>query len=107
MYFVYGNDKNYNKYERQAELEKLGIALYMKYAALTFVSSFYDKETEIHLNKINLEVANTFIIYKHRSIVDKYIDLQPTPENFKMLSDALDRTRGDFFDLPGPKYEPG
>lgn len=53
-------------------------------------------KTEVYLNKINPEAENTFIIYKHRNIVDKYINLKPTKENFKMLSNALDKTQGDF-----------
>lgn len=63
------------------------------------------KKTEVYLNKINPEAENTFIIYKHRNIVDKYINLKPTKENFKMLSNALDKTQGDFFDLSEPDYE--
>ncbi|MBO9595385.1 MAG: hypothetical protein J7599_20960 [Niabella sp.] len=104
VYFVYGNSKRYNKPERQLQLEKLGHALKIKHTALTFVPSFYDKKTEIHLNKINPDAANTFIIYKHRRIVDKYIDLAPTPENFRTLSNALDRTQGDFFGLAEPMH---
>lgn len=105
VYFVYGNDKNYNKKERQKQLEKLGNALQLKNTALTFVPSFSDKETEANLNKINPKIENTFIIYKHRSIVDKYINLKPTDENFRMLAQALDKTQGAYFHLPEPEYE--
>ena len=105
VYFVYGSDKDYNKYQRLSQLEKLGSALNIQSTALTFVPSFYDKKTEVYLNKINPEAENTFIIYKHRNIVDKYINLKPTKENFKMLSNALDKTQGDFFDLSEPDYE--
>lgn len=105
VYFVYGSDKNYNKQERQTLLEKLGNELNLKNTALTFIPSFSDRATEVHLNKINPNVENTFIIYRHRSIVDKYIDLKPTSENFKTISNSLDRTQGDFFDLPEPKHK--
>ncbi len=105
VYFVYGNDKNYNQQERQAQLEKLGNELHLNSIALTFVPSFSDKATEAYLNNINPGVENTFIIYKHRSIVDKYIDLKPTPENFSVIATSLNRTQGDFFDLPEPAYE--
>lgn len=104
VYLVYGSDKNYDKFQRQEQLEKLGNELKIKNTALTFVPSFSDKSTEAHLNKINPNVENTFIIYKHRSIVGKYIDMKPTSENFKMISNSLDRTRGDFFDLPEPRH---
>jgi protocatechuate 3,4-dioxygenase beta subunit len=105
VYFVYGNEVFYSKQKRQTELEKLGTDLNIKNTALTFVPSFSDLETEVNLNKINPSVENTFIIYKHRNIVDKYINMKPTKENFKILSNSLDRTQGDFFDLPEPKYE--
>ncbi len=105
VYFVYGNDKNYNKNERQKQLEDLGNELKLKNTALTFVPSFSDKETEANLNKINPEVENTFIIYKHRNIVDKYTNLKPTIQNFKILLSSLDKTQGDYFDLPDPKHE--
>ena len=105
VYFVYGNGKNYNKRERQTQLEKLGNEVKIKNTALTFVPSFSDKATEAHLNKINPDAENTFIIYRHRSIVDKYIDLKSAPENFKIISRSLDRTQGDFFDLPEPRHD--
>lgn len=104
-YFVYGNNKNYAKKERQIELERIGIELNIHNTALTFVPSFSDKETEANLNKINPNVGNTFIIYKHRNIVDKYIDLKPTKENFKNIIKTLDKTQGDYFNLSEPKYE--
>lgn len=102
VYFVYGNEKNYNPAERQKLLESIGNELNLKNMALTFVPSFSDSATEANLNKINPEVENTFIIYKHRRIVDKYINLKPTEGNFKTLSSSLDKTQGEYFDLPEP-----
>jgi protocatechuate 3,4-dioxygenase, beta subunit len=104
-YFVYGNDKAYSKEARQKELEKVGKELNIKNTALTFVPSFTDKATEANLSNINPEVENTFIVYKHRTIVDKHVNLRPTPENFKKLSETLDRTKGDYFELGEPKHE--
>ena len=71
---------------------------------MTFVPSLGDKKSNLDLSKINPEVENTFIIYRHRSIIDKYIDIKPTQGNFKLLSGILDKTKGDFFDLSAPKY---
>lgn len=105
VYFVYGNEENYTRENRQKQLEELGRELNLKSTALTFVPSFFDPKTEAHLNKINPAVENTFIIYKHRSIVDKYVNIKPTPENFNLLSNALDQTKGDYFDLTEPKHE--
>ncbi len=105
VYFVYGNSIGYHKKERQEQLEALGRELGIRHSALTFVPSFTDKATEAHLNRVNPEAVNTFIIYKHRSIVDKYIDLKPGKENFSRISSSLDRTRGDHFDLPEPRHD--
>lgn len=100
VYFVYGNDHDYSKKERQDFLEQLGKELNIQNVALTFVPSFFDTETEANLNKINPEVKNTIIVYRHRNIVSKFINLKPLPENFKVISQSLDRTRGVYFDLP-------
>ena len=105
VYFVYGNENSYDKQKRQKQLEKLGIELNIKNTALTFVPSFSDQKTEANLNKINPSAENTFIIYKHRSIVGKYVDIKPTTQNFNSLSKTLDRTKGEYFDLPEPKHE--
>lgn len=104
-YFVYGNSKNYNRQTRQTELEKTGNELGLQTIALTYVPSFLDTESEANLNKINPEVDNTFIIYRHRTIIDKYINLQPTAENFRIISESLNKTKSDYFELPEPKHE--
>jgi len=57
------------------------------------------------LNKINPNVENTFIIYRHRNIIDKFINRQPITEYFQILPEKLDKTRGDYFYLPEPKFE--
>ncbi len=105
VYFVYGNETDYTKEIRQKELENIGIELNLKHIALTFVPSMKDTESEVHLNNINPTVENTFIIYRHRTIIDKFIDLKPTAENFRMLSTLLDKTKSEYFNLPEPKHE--
>ena len=104
-YFVYGNNKNYDKMLREKELETLGTRLNLKYLALTFVPSFEDENFDIDLNHINSEVENTFVIYKQSTIVRKFINLKPTKSNFEMMSNALDATQGDYFDLKAPKHD--
>lgn len=104
-YFVYGNSNNYDKYQRQSDLEKIGKELRLEKIALTFVPSFSDTESEAFLNKINPEVENTFVIYRHRTIVDKLINLKPTEDNFKKIAEVLNRTKSEYFDLPEPKHE--
>lgn len=103
-YFVYGNKKTYSKSNRQKKLEQLGIELNLKKVALTFVSSFSDTQSEVHLNKINPKVGNTIIIYRHRSIIGKFIDLRPTKENQNKISETLDKTESKYFNLTEPKH---
>ncbi|MCH6235562.1 intradiol ring-cleavage dioxygenase [Cognataquiflexum rubidum] len=100
-YFVYGNENGYSKSKRANELETIGRELNLQRTALTFVPSFSDSKREANLNKINPETGNTFIIYKNRRIVDKYLDLKANSKNFALISNSLDRSRGDFFDLDG------
>ncbi len=104
-YFVYGNSNNYNKHERQTELEKIGNELGLKKIALTFVPSFNDAESEAILNKINPAVENTFVIYRHRTIIDNYVNLKPTLENFIIITESLNKTKSAYFELPEPKHE--
>jgi len=104
-YFVYGSSKNFNKQTRQLELEKLGSELGVQKIALTFVPSFSDTKSEANLNKINSTVENTFIIYRHRTIVDKFINLKPTDKDFSKISEVLNKTKSDYFELPEPKHE--
>ena len=103
-YFVYGNDKSYNKDSRIKELEKIGKELNLKNIALTFVPSMTDTESEVNLNKIDPAVQNTFIIFKHRVIIDKFIELKATEENFKMISITLEKTKGTYFNLLEPAH---
>lgn len=99
-YFIYGNEKEFNQAARRDELETLGRELKLTHTALTFVPSFRDAKSETNLNEINPAVANTFVIYKHRSIIDKFVDLKADEKNFKRISLTLDKTKGEYFDLP-------
>jgi protocatechuate 3,4-dioxygenase beta subunit len=103
-YFVYGNENGYNKETRTKELEKIGNELNLKNIALTFVPSMTDTESEVNLNKINPAVENTFVIYRHRSIVDKFIELEPTADNFQIISNILDKTKSEYFNLQEPGH---
>ncbi len=104
-YFVYGNDKNYDKKVREKELERIGTELNLKNIALTFVPSMRDTESEVNLNKINPTVENTFIIFRHRAIIEKFIDLKATTENLKLISNTLDKTKGGYFNLSEPAHD--
>lgn len=105
VYFVYGNENKFDKQQRNGELENLGKELNLKKVALTFVPSFSDELSEIHLNNINPEVENTFIIYKRSNIIDKFINLKPNAENFEIISNRLNDSVNEYFDLPRPTKE--
>jgi len=100
VYFVYGNEAAYNKASREKELETLGRNLQLQNVALTFVPSFKDTESEIHLNKINPATQNTFLLYKRSRIIDKFIDLKPTEENFAQIQQRLNQSINEYFHLP-------
>lgn len=105
VYFVYGNENDYNKTTREQELKKLGKELNLEKVALTFVPSFSDTESEINLNKINSNVDNTFLLYKRSKVVDKFVNLEPSQDNFKLITERLDQTINEYFDLPKSKQE--
>ena len=86
------------------KLEEIGKAMNLRQVALTTVPSFSDQDSEIYLNEINPAFENTIIIYKQRNIVSKFINLKPSDLAFKNVSAALDRTKGQFFHLTGPKH---
>jgi protocatechuate 3,4-dioxygenase beta subunit len=89
VYLVYGDDHNYSSAIRDRELFDLGRALNIQHLALTYVPSFSDEESEIHLNKLNDLKGNVFVVYKQRVITRKFIDIKPTQENMLHLSSAL------------------
>ncbi len=105
VYFVYGNETNYNKNNRMQVLEKLGIELDLKKVALTFVPSFKDKSSEVYLNNINPNMNNTFFLYKRSNIFEKYVNLKPNQENFKKIAERLDKSANEYFKLSRPKQE--
>lgn len=100
VYFIYGNSQLYQKEERQKLLENLGKELDLKKVALTFVPSFNDEESEIHLSLINPDVENTFLLYKRSNIVGKFINLKPNSQNFQQLTNCLGVTENEFFKIP-------
>ena len=101
VYFIYGNENGYSKTEREKELEQLGRELQIEKTALTFVPSFSDETSDIHLARVNQRAVNTFILYKRSNIIDKFVNLEPSPENFSLLSQRLNQTINDYFRMPG------
>ncbi len=105
VYFIYGNETAYDKYDREKELEKIGKDLNLEKVALTFVPSFSDSHSDINLNNINQTTDNTFILYKRSRIIDKFINLKPNNENFKLVRQQLDKSINEYFDLPKPQED--
>jgi protocatechuate 3,4-dioxygenase beta subunit len=105
VFFVYGKQDGYSKEERIRELEKLGRELHLQKVALTFVPALNDAASEVNLYKISPEAENTFIVYRHRKIVYKHINLKPGTENFQMMSAALDKATSPFFNLPATAHD--
>ncbi|CAM3485331.1 Intradiol ring-cleavage dioxygenases domain-containing protein [Flavobacterium longum] len=89
VYFIYGDPSGYSKPMRNTQLETLGRKLNITHTALTHVPSFSDVESECHLNQINPEVSNTFIIYRNGRIADKYLNLKPGANGFAQLTKIL------------------
>lgn len=97
-YFIYGKE-NSNQELVLEQLTQIGEKLWLKNVALTIVPSFSDRSSDVYLNKINPEVENTFIIYKRSNIIQKYIDLEPTQDNFDKVIQQLDESANEYFRL--------
>lgn len=92
-YFVYGNENGYSKDKRQKELERLGSELNLRNVAVTFVPSMSDTESEINLSRVDPSVENTIVVYRNRTIVDKFVNLRATDTSFQMIASTLARTK--------------
>lgn len=104
VYFIYGNEQDYDKEARTKELAKLGKELAIKHVALTLVPSFTDRTSNIYVNRINPNVESTILLYRNRTIVDKFINLLPAPENLQQISNRIDDTQTTYFRLPEPAH---
>ncbi|MBY0432638.1 MAG: intradiol ring-cleavage dioxygenase, partial [Cyclobacteriaceae bacterium] len=103
-YFVYANDRGFDRVARQKELEQLGRMLNIKNTALTFVPSCDDKASDMYLNRINPAVENTLVIYRHRVIIDKFINVKPTAATFEIVRERINATKSEYADLPEPTH---
>jgi len=99
VYLIYGNAYKHDFDQRNAELSELGKELKLEKIALTSVPSFNDKKSDIHLLKINPQASNTFLIYRNRNIIGKFVNNKPNKENFIKLNTLLDNNSNDFFNL--------
>ena len=104
-FFVYGNENNYSQQTREKELEAMGDDLDIKYVALTFVPSMTDTATEVFFNKINPNVENTFIVYQQGEIIDKYVNLTATPDNYKRIISSIENTMTEYLNIKAPRHQ--
>jgi protocatechuate 3,4-dioxygenase beta subunit len=104
VYFVYGNPVGYNAAARQTALEALGRKLNLQGVALTYVPSLTDTESEVNLNEINPQAQNTFILYRNRNILDKFVNLPASEASFKIIAKRLDEARSTYDKLPEPHH---
>jgi protocatechuate 3,4-dioxygenase beta subunit len=100
VYLIYANHENYSYAKRNKQLAEFGKQLNLKQLALTFVPSFQDISSDIYLSKINPDVKNTFIIYRNRNIISKFINLSANQNNFQEIKRILKINKSDYFDLP-------
>ncbi|MBL8012049.1 MAG: intradiol ring-cleavage dioxygenase [Flavobacteriales bacterium] len=100
VYFVYGKEAGYDRRARDEELSLLGDSLGLELVALTHVPSFSDVDTEVHLNRIDPQVANTFVLYKRSRVIASFTDLEPTETSYALVREALGSSMNAYFDLP-------
>ena len=98
VYFVFGQEEGYSYSSRKQQLERLGAELNIKQVALTFVPSLKDHKSEVDLNKINPDVESTVVVYRNRTVIDKYVNLAPTAPNFKVIENLLETTKTELFE---------
>lgn len=96
-YFIYGNERDYDKVEREKELAAIGRELKLTEVAITFVPSLTDSESDVNLNKVNPSFENTFIIFRRNNIVAKFVELKSSDENFTVVSNTLDKFTSQYF----------
>lgn len=104
-YFIHAREEGYDRAAREAELAHLGASLGLEQVALTFVPSLADTATEVHLNRIDPDVRNTFVLYKRSRVIATFTDLEPTEASFALIRERLDASVNEFFDLPKPGRE--
>jgi len=97
VYFVYGNNISYNKQLRYDQLNSLGKTLDITHSALTFVPSFSDTISDIHLQNIDQETQGTIILFKHGNIIGKWVENSPTKENFKKITSTIDNSISEYY----------
>ncbi len=99
-YLVYGNRKGYSRETRERELEAIGRELGLEHVALTFVPSLDDELSDIAFNRIDPSARNTLILYRRSRVIDVAVDIMPDAAAFRRVTERLDGTINEYFNLP-------
>jgi protocatechuate 3,4-dioxygenase beta subunit len=67
--------------------------------------SITNTATEVFFNKINPDVENTFIVYQQGEIIDKYVNLSPTPDKYKRKVRSVENTMKEFLNIKAPRHQ--
>jgi protocatechuate 3,4-dioxygenase beta subunit len=95
-YFIYGGSTA-NGSPVGNTLASLGQRLGLQHVALTWVPSFTDETSDVHLSRISDKVENTFIIYRRSRIVETFVNISPSPAQFNIIRNVLDSNKGRYF----------
>lgn len=104
-YLVFGDATVVGTGRRMAELQQLGRDMRVRRTALTFVPSFDDEESEVHLNGIDPATRFTVVVYHHRTIIDRVRDAAPNESTFARITRAIDGVRRDHEALQEPQHD--
>ena len=90
-YLIYSNPQRAPKAQLEARLSAFGQQLNLRQIAVTYVPAVDDTASSAHLNRINPQTRNTFIVYSNRKVADKFVNHAFTDQNTKLLEAALTR----------------
>ncbi len=89
-YLIYTNPNKLPVKELKRKLGEFASKIAVKNMAITYVPSVVDKETDMHLNKINPKTRTTIIVYHNRTVFDKFVDFSATEKNFNLLFHSVE-----------------
>lgn len=95
-YYILGDERSYEHRKRERSLASVGAELGLTRVALTFVPSFSDTESDVHLQHIDPHVRNTVILYRRSRIIGSFTDAPASESTFAALRELLDRTADEY-----------
>lgn len=86
--------------QQASELKRLGEEGRLTKVALTYVPAFADVSSDAYLNKINAGAESTLVMYRNRTIVEKFVNLPFTASSLQVIERVLDGSARERFELP-------